>query len=149
MRKSLLRDLCIVLAGISILSSTMFLFPALPKIQLAHAQLTNPLGVQPFGGRILDTQTCNCPLGAGLATFGSKWIEVGDPRGGQFIYLQGLSSFVGLGSKLYEYKELDEGNWVLGLAAGPPLQCQYIGFCFGCCSKFGKRISIVGTSAEP
>jgi len=133
------KDLLTIFGGLVALVGLIFI-PLTPLPAYA-IEVTNPFGNHPFGGKILDKTSCNCPLPYGTL------IDVGPPRGGSFLFVGGVTSLFGIGSKLYEYKALDEGNWVLGLAKGPPLPCTQWTLTGQCKEEGqGSYISIIGTS---
>lgn len=101
----------------------------------------------PFGGRILDVQSCNCPLPYG------KLIIVGPPKEGIFVVIDGILGIIGLGTNVYEYRRIERGNWVLGLSQAIPVPCSQWTFTLlgPTCSEAGVGwyVSDIGTSGVP
>lgn len=78
----------------------------------------------PFGGQIIAARPGNNCL----------VIDVGPPRGGEYVFVYGLS-------QLFSFFSLRPGAWVLGLS-GPPFVCFIGKIPIGA----GPAIMIVGTS---
>lgn len=86
--------------------------------------------IGPFGGKIIKKTSCTCPVPYG------KLIVVGLPKPGVFMVVDGLLGFLGV-SKVYDYKDFSEGNWVLGLSKPIPIPCN----------KW--EVSLTGVSCKP
>lgn len=80
----------------------------LPFPYLARAQALPGL-LNPFGGPILAITVCAVPA-AGLL------LSIGPPRGGDFLYIPGIS-------RLFLFFSIRPGAWTLGLAGPDALGC--------------------------
>ena len=104
-----------------------------------------PPGYEPFGGRIIQKIECHSICVADGGDIGT-FLKVGPPREGEFMKTPA--------TKLYEYKNLEEGTWVLGLANDEDKVCKRINYLKSAlfrtikCDKKGegKEILIMGTS---
>jgi len=87
-------------------------------------------GGNPFGGRITYREVCACS--------NNMYLRVSAPRGGEFMYQPGHT-------KLYEFGQIRENIWLLGLWQGQQVCRQPSGD--GCHTVHtGNLIRMTGTS---
>lgn len=118
-----------VIAVVAFVATVALFVPSSPY----YALIADPLG-SPFGGRITSIIPCTCSVPPTMLK-----ITVGQPRGGSFLFIPGVST-------LYRNYKLLPPSWVLGTSIGRreclvgiPPACTSAGF-------GGTIIRMVGTS---
>ena len=114
-------------------SSVAIVLAMLLQATYAHAMF----GSTPFGGRMLSTYSCasQCP------SSGCRLVSIGSPKGGSFMYCQGL--------RLYAYYMAQPMRWQLGLAGESRACHKYVcvgTYCYCQVVGSGLQVRMVGTS---
>ncbi len=113
---------------------TLFLFCAVVVGGLFSTYSVAHAATVPFGGLILFTKRCTCPVPGFL-------VVVSGPVGGNFLYVPSFTELFA------NYGILFLDNWVLGLHTGTPVGCGNWDEGY-CAHKIPTRgiMTIVGTS---
>ncbi len=161
------KDFLTIFSGLLVLTGLLFL-PMLPVPTQAVDIPSDPFGNHDFGGIVVDKKTCSCNffVYGWLIKIDRPWesgpggaISSAPGQDEWYLLVGGLTRFVPVlggvvSSQVYEYDEVKEDRWVLGLAKGPDLACTHVtcnsSCCGTCCPRDekGPWISIIGTSKE-
>lgn len=89
-----------------------------------------------FGGRVQESMECFC---RDVITSG-KWIKVGQPRPGEFFISH-------IYSHNYDYKPVNDNEWVLGSSVPISMECKIDTVIYGCVKvKDGDLVLKIGSS---
>lgn len=119
------------------LLAALFVLLSLPIRSYAIA------GTYPFGGNIISVLPCTC-----VAQYAgqSRYVVVGPPRPGAFMYIPEIPGIPGAGTDLRAFYSIVPGSYVLGLSTLVPIGCwqQASAGCFT--SGFAPMMILAGTS---
>ena len=125
---------------------------SLPKHNLADLILPGLPGFSfldtPFGGRIEDKINCDTECVADGGYIGT-YLKIGSPVGGKFM--------VTPLTKVYEFYNIQDRNWTLGLANDQERVCKKLNIAKSAAEQRivcdekgkGKEIKIMGTTKKP